>query len=404
MKTKRYFITITICVFTLLFAIDFVFASNIGREVYGVLTETYAGASIDNPSAGEDYVKMPGSGYNNSDRKEGTVSTSIGYKYWFGIMFNTPQDMSAYIGGRLYFSAKVPTTVNIDDTGNNIKLSDGVDRILYFNSENIKRIDDGPTTEVLGTKISNDNEWHTYYIELSSFTGLQLANITYLFIVGSPVNDNTILIDNVYWTKAPSQPRSFTVTVKNISNNQIREEDDITWSQSAFRQNWIVADQYIELDLDQESSNWYVRVYLDNDDAGRKGLWCRDGGVDRVLPMAWRISRDLLPDSSGETLQIKQDANYKLYDSGGKYTPDGAGKVWWYPWAYCHDITDPEMVLDNTIVWDLRGCHTFIYDNDKWEGFVAYERKPKIYFAADCSSALGGLIYRANVVTELVFE
>ena len=76
MKIKGYFIIVLLCIFTLLFATSFVFAGNIGRAVYGVLTETYNGACIDTPSAGNDYVTMPGSGYDKSDRIEGSISTS----------------------------------------------------------------------------------------------------------------------------------------------------------------------------------------------------------------------------------------------------------------------------------------------------------------------------------------
>ena len=384
-------------VFTLLFAKNLIFAGNIGRTVYGVLTETYNGVSIDNPSAGQDYVTMPGSGYNSDDRIEGSVSTSIGSQYWFGIMFNTPQNMSAYTGGRLYFSAKVPANVDITNTGNSFKLKDVNERELYFNSESIKRIDDGST--ILGTKISNDNEWHTYYIELSSFTDLDLTNITYLFIIGSPVNDNSILVDNVYWTKAPSATRAFTVTVKNRDDNQVT--DNITWTTSDFRQSWTAAQQYIELDLDQESSNWTVSIYLNNSSATRNGLYCVDSyGNEKVLRMAWRISPSLIPNSDA-TLQISKDSRGLLYDSG-KISQDPA---WSYAWAYFYDKKDTSMVLNDTIVWDLKGCHTFVYDNEEWKSLANYyERKPKIYFAADCSNALGGLIYTATVVTELVYE
>ncbi|WP_372518671.1 hypothetical protein [Candidatus Ruminimicrobiellum ovillum] len=412
MKIKSYFIIVLLCIVTLLFATSFTFAGNIGRAVYGVLTETYNGAST-SASAGNDRIYIAGSPRTNrTDKKEGEYSHSIN-AYWIGAWFTSdgewgsnPQDMSAYAGGRVYFSAKVPTTIDLENTGNVFKVADGNDKVVYFNSTNIKRIDSNLTG------INNDNNWHTYYIELSSFVdpltndGLNLSNITYLFVLGSTSNDNSLLIDNVYWTKAPNATRAFNVTVKNISDNQVATNDKITWTQAAYRQSWTAAQQYIELDLDKESSNWYVRMYLNNGKTSRKGLYCVDSdGSEIVLPMAWRISRDLLPNSDA-TFQIKEDSWGWLYDSG-KTTPDANGVAWAWPWAKFFDITDTGLDLPNTIAWSLQGCHLFLYTGETWayQSFADYyERKPKIYFAADCSNAIGGLEYEANVVTELVYE
>lgn len=387
---------IIICtVFMMLFAGTKVFASNIGRTVYGILTETYNGTSIDNPSAGDDYVHMYGSGYDNADRVEGAVSTSVGWQGWFGIYFHTAQDMSAYAGGRIYFSAKVPTTVDINDTDNVFKVSDGVDEIVYFNSTNIKRIDSNLTG------INNDNSWHTYYIELSSFgNNLDLTNITYLFIADPISTDNTVLIDNVYWTKAPDVTRSFNVIVKNISNNQT--VSSVTWNQSCFRQGWVAADQYVELDLDWEGTNdWYVQILLDNGKATRNGLYyVADNNSEFVLQMAWRVSRDLLPNGSGDTLQITKSGapNYSLYDSG-KHNSD----PWWYPWVYFKEKKE-NFDLEYTTVWDIRGCHTYAGANAGWDSLNGfYDKKPKIYFAADCENSWD-FIYAANIVITLNYE
>ena len=408
MKIKSYFIIVLLCIVTLLFATSFVFAGNIGRAVYGVLTETYNGTST-NSSAGDDRVYIAeGPGINTEDKVEGAQSYSIGSSYYVGVWFSSngwwgenPQDMSAYSGGRVYFSAKIPTTVNINDTGNHFKIEDTTgQRFVYFNDDNIKRIDDG--SAILGTRISNDNQWHTYYIPLGSFTGLDLTNIKYLFVIGSPVNNNTVLVDNVYWTKAPSETRSFGVTVKNRSDNQVSADDKITWTQSAYRQSWTAAEQYIELDLDRESSNWYVTVYLDNGKASRVGLYCVDSDDSEiVLPMAWRIRPDLLPNSDGDTLQIarKSTGSKGLYDVGKN--PGGTD---WDTWSFMREI---KAGIDNedTVVWDLKGLHTVVWDHTSWDPLTSYvDRKPKIYFAADCSNAIGGLTYTATIVTKLNYE
>ncbi len=405
MINKKSFIIISIF---MLFTASNVFASNIGRAVYGVLTETYNGVAINNSSAGADYANNWGSPQASSDRIEGASSTSVGSQWWFGVTFNTAQNMSAYSGGRMYFSAKVPTAVIPSNSSNVIKVSDGNDKSLRFDSTNIKRIDNGNT--ILGTGIVNDNDWHTYYIDLSSFSGLNFSNITYLFIVGTTANNNTLLIDNVYWTKSSSSQRSFDVKIKKVSDNsELSSTSPITWNDSSFRQSWEVAEQYLELDLDYETTNnWNIQILLDNEGvASRNGLYATDTstGNEYVLQMAWRVSRDTLPNSSGDTLQIKQDSNYKLYDSGKIYTDP----AWWYPWVYFYEKTDPDLqntlIKNNTVVWDIKGCHTFVYDNEAWDSLANfYERKPKIYLAANCQDAWGGLSYTANIEITLNLE
>ena len=399
--------------FTVLFATSFVFAGNIGRAVYGVYTETYNGVGLYMDSAGTDKVLFDSYNWNfdanyTDDKFEGTKSLKVNNDTYASFYFSSkPQNMYAYTGGRIYFSLKYPDEVAKDKGF--IKIEDTTSqKAICFDSDLIVRIDDGH--EQLGTSIENDGAWHTYYIALSSFTGLDLNNINCPLIVSSSLSSGDFfLMDNVYWTKAQNEPRAFNVTVKNISNNQTPADDKITWTQAAYRQSWTVAEQYIELDLDQEgSNNWYIRTYLNNGKATRNGLYCVDSdGSEIVLPMAWRISKELMPNSDS-TFQISKDAWGWLYDSG-KVTPapDSGGVAYAYPWAYFYDISDDSLILERTIVWDLRGCHCFLYTGQDWNWQSLanyYERKPKIYFAADCSNAIGGLEYEANVVTELVYE
>lgn len=385
---------ITTLIFVMMLASSSVFAVNIGRNVYGVLTETYSGVSIDNSSAGADYAKVYGSAGEKTDRVEGTKSNSVGAQYWFGVTFYSAQNMSAYSGGRLYFSAKVPTSVDVNDTGNVFKVSDGEDKVVYFNSTSIVNVADN------SKGIKADNTWHTYYIPLSAFTGLNFSNITYLFIVGSPINNNTLLIDNVYWTKS-SSGGSFSATIKNVSNNNTASS--VTWAASSFRNGWQAAQQYIELDFDRISTNWSVIVLADNGNKTRNGLYCVDGnGTERVLQMAWRVSGDTLPNSSGDTLQIAESGapRYGLYDSG-KNPED----PWWYPWIYIKEKRETDIDSAYVTVWNLSGIHTYAGTNDAWDSLANfYERKPKLYFAANCADAVGGLSYTGKIAICLCYE
>ena len=388
--------------FTLLFATNFVFASNIGRAVYGVYTENYIGVGINNASAGNDNIAVYAGGSNSeitTDKFDGSKCYQFLSGGWVSFAFaNGAQNMSAYGGGRIYFSAKVGSDISESLNLVYIKIQDsGGAKPIQFNSSSVKRVDSNDTG------VLADGNWHSYYIELSSFEsiGLSLSNVTNPFILSSDA-PGTVLVDYVYWTKETSATRSFGVTVKNRSDNQVPADDKITWTQSAYRQSWTAAEQYIELDLDQESSNWYVRIYLDNGKASRNGLYCVDSdGSEIVLPMAWRIRPDLLPNASGDTLQIARTnyGSWGLYDVGKN--PSGTD---WYTWSFMRE-KKAGIENEDTIVWNLVGIHTVVWDHNTYDLLTNYyDRKPKIYFAADCSNAIGGLTYNATVVTELVYE
>ena len=402
MKTKNLFVIFVFFVF-LLFAFDFLFADNIGRVVYGIYTETYNGIGINNIAAGNENVNVWAGGTFETittDQFDGIKSYQIGNTGWVSFVFvNGAQDMSDYSGGRIYFSAKIGSEMSEYLNLVYIKIQDSTSlKQIPFNSSSIKRIDSDDT----GILIDNDN-WHTYYIELSNFIELDLHNITHPLLLSSDA-PGTFLIDNIYWTKASSVARSFTVTVKNISDNE--ETENITWAQSAYRKSWIAAQQYIELDLDQESSNWYVRIYLSNKSIpSRIGLYCEDGGADIVLPMAWRVRPDLVSAGTFTLLIGKANNNkfYNLYDLEKNPTGD------WYNWFPMRELSGG-LDFDDVKVWNLSGIHTAVrYIDDNVRNYYDslsdyYERKPKIYFAADCSNAVGGLTYTATVVTELVYE
>lgn len=395
MKIKSYFIIVLLCIVTLLFATSFTFAGNIGRAVYGIYTENYTGIGINNAAAGNDNIAVYAGGTISeitSDKFDGIKTYQFGNTGWVSFAFaNGAQDMSAYTGGRINFSAKAGSDMSgkLNSVYIKIEDSEGVKQI-QFSSSSVKMLGSN------STGVLADENWHSYYIELSSFPSLQLSSIKGPLQISSNAS-GTILVDYVYWTKAPSATRAFNVTVKNISDNQITE--NITWTQSAYRQSWTASQQYIELDLDRESANWYVRIYLDNNKDTRNGLYCVDGGEDIVLPMAWRMRPDLL--SSGNfTLLIGENNDGGLYDKG--LEPGGTDWYTWSPIKEIHDTTVEE--YDYVTIWSLRGIHTVVRYHDSYDPLSNYEKKPKIYFAADCSNAIGGLEYEANVVTELVYE
>ena len=100
-------------VFTLLFAKNLIFASNIGRVVYGVYTEIYNGVGLYNASAGTDNITFYSDTWNidanyTDDKIEGEKSLQVSSSTYVSFAFTEAQNMSAYEGGRIYFSLKCP--------------------------------------------------------------------------------------------------------------------------------------------------------------------------------------------------------------------------------------------------------------------------------------------------------
>ncbi|MGE4385709.1 MAG: hypothetical protein AB7E39_07615 [Endomicrobiaceae bacterium] len=404
-------LAVLLLIYIIFFVVSPLFAVNIGRNVYGVYTETYNGVVYEDSTTG-DGVEMWGSSSESDTTKiEGSVSVSVGSSGWVGIHFYSNQDMSSYTGGRLYFSLKVPNAVVLTDSGNKIAIFDSTgEKALGFDSTNIKLINSSGT--VVSTGISNDNVWHTYYIDLSSFN-LSNYDIVYPFSIGTKQNDNTLFFDNVYWKK--NNEGSFDVTIKNVSDNL--ESSTITWinfgDDNVFGKGWKVAEQYIELDLDLASPTWSVKIYsVGGSSTTTNGLFATTDS-SKVLPVCWRINDVILPTEVIEsTRTIKKsmtiaESLYKGEDGDKCYLYDGEdqtsdpGSEGFWCWFHLTDVLDTTSG-DYAVAWDTRGFHGA--ENDGAFYGISGEIYPRIYLGANFTSALYGLTYRANIAIELSYE
>lgn len=384
-----------------------VFGSNIGRSIYGVYTETYNGVGIDDPSAGTDRVTIDAGGTVNgnyeSDFVEGTKSFMFGKGGWIAFRFvNGNQNMNDYSNGRIYFSAKIPSSGS--PSAVNIKVKDTAERSLPFDSTSIKRVDNPSSTGV-----TNDGAWHTYYVSLSAFPSLDPSKISCPIIfefTQNFSNSNNVygFVDNVYWTKS-SFETGFSVKLKNISDNQVVTNGQIRWNSSAFRKSWTAAEQYIELDWGQIADgefNWYVQIYTDNG-TDKKGLYNVDEQAGLiVLPIAARVYMGTLPNNQTGDTYIVSECNYGLYD-GGRYSTN----PWIFPWLLLKDVSEISATKDeddSSMIWSHNA--TFLqhmWDGDLVRSQITYVKNPRIYFAADCRNALGG-DYTSGIVVKLAYE
>ena len=400
-----------------------VFASHIGRNIYGIYTETYNGVGIEDSSAGNDFINVWAggpNGDNTADKIEGLKSYQFGQHGWASFAFGSNQNMSAYSGGSIYFSAKIPTGTVVSNI--KVKIKDSAERTVVLSDSVVKRVGSSSTGAVA------DDAWHTYYIALSDFQNLSLTSISCPFIF---VNDDskTVLIDNVYWKKGSFDRPVFSVVRKKVSDNTEVTEQTISFSADVFEEKgWAVADQYFEIDIDGEMSNpnWTIRLFTNNTKAG-----LYNEGINEVLPTAWRAFNYSLPynyidDQSKENIRTlvigenwQKDSQGKdyidgLYDKGqydfleehGRHA-DAEGVKWWYPWFYMapKDDTHDESIIVKNSPSEV-GCHVTVNTNagiTKQYYDNLYEKNTKVYIACDTKSAKS-VKYTVSLIVNLSYE
>ena len=405
--------------FSLLFFITNIsFASNIGRKFYGVYAESLTGVDF-SANINDNTVRLYTWG--NFSTSDGTNNPKEGLKYlkcsvsnssWGGggITFANSsgamqRDMSAYYGGELRFSvrinsancAKFPIGINVD----------GIDICI-------------PLSNFSGFSSSKLNQWQDVSIKLNSttnanITSSNMANTKYLFLIsyGENVvsNSDVLEIDYIRWVK-PNSSGTFDVKVKKVSDNSTVSTSNITWAASNFQTDWKVAEQYLEIDYDDDSKkNWNVKLFVNNGSSDRNGLYAIKGGREFVLPMCWRASEKTLPynDNNGaHTTQIAEGYNtsgkyYYLYDSGSSSTD-------YSPWLYMQDLkalkTDKDKDYSTVMDYKTGGYHAYSGTYGSGSGSNGYYSGSKVslYLGANCKNAVGGLRYTGNICVVFEYE
>lgn len=424
--------------FVLLFATaSVVVAANNTRNVYSVYSDNFNGTHYGAVNSDEDAVEFqlwanqsmfgetktdtPVEGKSYSKLTNGTPHPeSQIWKYGGGGFASTNSrkyiDMSGYYGGELKFYARSNSS-NIVNLRVGIKA--GSDEIMVSLSS-------------LG--FSANGQWQEISLPLTSatdsrITSTKLATTGYLFFFNLPeanyVEGEYIELDNIRWVK--SSGAEFSVVRKKVSDNsEVSDQTTpISFSEDTFGQGWVVADQYLELDIDGDlsSNNWNVRFYTNNE---IEGLYNIHDSSD-VLPTAWKISCSTLPytnyDGStitdynsleiGENWAPDGETLYGLYDAG-KVRVLGEGAKTWYPWFFVKakdDSSQASVIWQNVSGNPLQsGCHTF--ENTDAGGVTTqyydaltdfYERKPKLFFACSTKNAKASK-YTASFIINLSYE
>lgn len=368
------------CLFVILFASN-MFADNLtDKHVYSLFTENFNGAT----------------------ENEGTVNDNIKYNSWNGGGNDKPTagivtDSTAKEGNK-YYSCTVSSTSNgysgfcytaltgTAETTRNISAFSTLEFYIRPKTGDVSNIlvgitdTDNRTVTLSSLGVNNSSHtWQKCSLTLSTLSA-DLTSVKNLMLFDTSNQTATFDLDSIVLKR--STIGEFDATIKNISDNLT--VSSVTWNVSAFRQNWIAAEQYVELNLDIfESDNWSVKIYTDNGDVDKNGLVDTTDGT-RVLQMCWRISKNLLPNSGGDTIQIAKSGapNYALYDIGKSATDPS-----YYPWFY---MTDSAEIVsgDGNVAWSYKGFHAAT-DGSYW-GMSDISKEgiyPKVYLGADCADA-----------------
>lgn len=404
------------------------FAGNIGRNVYGALCESLSGVTFSkNLDDSVDFFfwgNMQGGGSSEERTdgpKEGLKYTRLflsNASYWggCGITFinssnqEALRDMSAYYNGELRFSVKINNNVNYEKFKVGIKI----------NSTNIVF----PLSSFSGFDPNKLNQWQDVSLKLNStthahITSTNMARTSFLFIIsydqcaqGETSANINMDVDYIRWVK-PNSSGAFNVTVKNVSDNSTAGTSNIVWNSNNFQTGWAVAEQYLEVDYDNDAhNNWDVKLYVNNGSAERNGLYATTArGQEVVLPMCWRASERTLPysDANGaHTTQIAEAYNEEgdywfLYDAGN-------GDKGYVPWLYMQDLaafkTNKDINYSTLMGYRTGGYHAYsgVYGGAPSQNGFYSGSKVDVYFGANCRNAAGGLRYTGNICVVLTYE
>lgn len=433
-----------------------VFATNLTeRNVYGILSENFTGATETNGRSEDNIRKYCGSTYGEwkaaaaveissapTVAKEGKNYWEIVLEKWDRVATEHPNDYWTAVA--FYFVGSDNTT----ERPKNVNHFKYLDFWVKPKTGDITKVLVGMTTinsadscVSLGSLgVTNNDTWQRVTVDITTLPNINLTNIKNCLTIkgNNSLSGNTAFyIDNVV-LRTNNSSASFKATLKKVETEPWAPENptQLTWDEEAIsfaRKNegvspWWPCGQYIELDMDMYSYSWTVRVYSNNGASGRGGMYATVGSKDYTVPMCWRAYNGTLIDQPGNDTYLIAEVE-KEDENGNKYRAlydDGKSAVDpnYYPWFHMKDIADIEnpnnydsLESGSITVWKSSlGYHGFS-TKDQWDGFYAFmervtdewyrpsvEKKPKLYFGGRFGDAGGGVTYTGNIVIELNYE
>lgn len=419
-----------------------VFASNLTeRNVYGILSENYTGATFYNSQSQDNIGSYAESSYgawdavsavnissNPTVAKEGNKYWEIIMDKWDSVDEDYPTNYQATVS--FFFVTPASTDQNYTRKETDISHFRYLDFWIKPINGNLDDIYVGVgvgTSETVSTSgcrklqnlgvSSSNHDWQHVVLDLTTLN-VNLQRITKCLAfksINNSLSGNTCFyVDNVV-LRTDGASASFNAALKKVEEMQwegIPENPtQIVWNNNSVfnSRDWQSCGQYLELDMDMYSWNWTVRMYTDNGGEGRGGMYATAGGEDYIIPMCWRAYNGELGHEPGkDSYIIKQStgSHHNLYDGLATRGVDTGYYTWFYMKDYADIDFDNAGDLDYITVWNSSlGYHGEVNSvGNGYYGFDTVNKKPKIYFGGGFDKAAGGITYIGNIVVELNYE
>jgi hypothetical protein len=244
------------------------------------------------------------------------------------------------------------------------------------------------------------NQWVLISTPVSSFATVAQAQQLYSPFEISENLPGTFYVDDVRYVSSDVTSPSFNVALVNRINSSTTTA--VTWSTATAASSWTLADQYIQLSVDPNTTSWGVQIYTNNQNSspaytGKVSSSTPVGGLVNasstsvVLPMAWDAQA-----TSSPTLVAQEPNNCQ--------TGNGLACGWFYMMDHAtFGVAGSTTVANGAPYVTVKNDYGIHYSqgtvwNDPNE-FGAANPPNDIYLEANFGTAMGGLNYKTTTLT-----
>jgi len=209
----------------------------------------------------------------------------------------------------------------------------------------------------------------------------------------------------------------FSASLVNISGGGATS---VTWTGVDAGDDWVSANQYINVNGFETRSTWGIQIYTDNENgptpattytgAGDPAGLVNASNTDVAIPMCWRVVSDDTFTAGSIDLDIIQqyiatDDIYVLLRDPLEYISD---TNYFAPWFWMLDKETPDVsptVADNQPFGDYQGYASLVGSSgvqiapDTYVGIASSTSDYNVYLGAKFTTAAAGVVYNTGTLT-----
>lgn len=319
---------------------------------------------------------------------EGTTSfkmvyTAGGYGGW-GFDYGSVQDFSRFTNGELRFWIYAPNG-NVEVTIKRGPTGFPADLVYQSTLQNAGLWNAGMA-----------NRWSLIRIPLSGLN-VNTMRLPFLFTaVGTPM---TFYIDNVHYVTAGTPMPVFSARLCAMGDTAcVTSPSQVTWTGATPASGWKLADQYIQLSVDADTTLWGVQMYTDNRAVDANPRYVVNGSSNpaglvnlnaptATIPLAWSIKA-----ATGPVANV----------TPSRADPTNSGDPNSFQWIFMKDAQTPSIPSQNTTAFQngqidvtVRNNFGIHYGQNPLD--VGAENSPNyLFLQANFGQALAQQTYRTS--------